>query len=89
MADQLRDTIPAFGDEASAVDQHAGLDNMSALTSTSFAKSWGEAGLLILVAMIVIGGIEVIVRAFDVPAYTFPKPSEIGDTREITSVRCI
>jgi NitT/TauT family transport system permease protein len=79
MADQLRDTIPAFGDDAATTDQHAGLDNMSALTSTSFARTWGEAGLLILVAVIVIGGIEIICRAFDVPAYTFPKPSAIGD----------
>lgn len=79
MADQLRDTIPTFGESSAEQDQHTGLDNMSALTSTSFAKTWGEAGLLLLVAVIVIGGIEVICRAFDVPAYTFPKPSEIGD----------
>ena len=79
MADQLRDTIPTFGDEIAEVDAPAGLSNLSGLTSTSFAKTWGEAGLLILVAVIVIGGIEVICRAFDVPAYTFPRPSEIGD----------
>jgi NitT/TauT family transport system permease protein len=79
MADQLRDTIPTFGDEAPELEAPAGLSNLSALTSTSFARTWGEGALLIAVAVIVIGGIEVICRAFDVPAYTFPKPSEIGD----------
>ena len=80
MADQLRDTIPTFGDDAADVSEApAGLNNMSALASTSFAKSWGEAALLLAVAVIVVGGIEIICRAFDVPAYTFPKPSEIGD----------
>src|SRR5690606_24616915 len=60
-------------------EQPAGIDNMSALASTGFARTWGEAGLLIAVAAIIIGGLEVLCRAFDVPAYTFPKPSEIGE----------
>ena len=79
MADQLRDTIPTFGEDSAEAEAPAGLSNLSALTSTSFARSWGEAALLIAVAVIVIGGIEVICRVGDVPAYTFPKPSEIGD----------
>ena len=80
MADQLRDTIPTFGDRtADETDSHAGLDNMTALTSTSFARSWGEAALLLIVAVVIIGGLEVICRVFEVPAYTFPRPSDIGD----------
>lgn len=78
MADQLRENIPTFGDDANGGDQEVSLTNMSALTSNSFAKNWGEVGILLLVAVIVIGGLEVICRAFDVPAYTFPKPSAIG-----------
>jgi ABC-type proline/glycine betaine transport system permease subunit len=79
MAEQLRDTIPTFGEKtADEVETHAGLDNMTALARTSFARTWGEAGLLIVVAIVAIGGLEMICRVFDVPAYTFPKPSEIG-----------
>jgi NitT/TauT family transport system permease protein len=76
MGDQLRDTIPTFGETAD-MNESAGLDNMSGLTSASFARSWGEAALLLAVAVILIGGLEVICRVFNVPAYTFPKPSEI------------
>ena len=40
MGNALRDNIPTFGDETSeAVD--VDLTNWSALTSTSFARSWG------------------------------------------------
>jgi len=77
MADQLRENIPTF--EQTNENQEVSLTNMSALTSNSFAKNWGEVGILLAVAMIVIGGLEIICRAFDVPAYTFPKPSEIGN----------
>lgn len=80
MASELRETIPTFGDEAKGETAEVGLSNWSALTSTNLAKSWGEVGLIAMVAIIVVGGIELICRAFDVPAYTFPKPSVIGST---------
>src|SRR5262245_36309377 len=77
MASELRETIPTFGD-AGAENQEVGLSNMSALTKTGFASTWGEALILMLVACGVIGGLELIVRVFDVPAYTFPAPSQIA-----------
>ncbi|MCC6792373.1 MAG: ABC transporter permease, partial [Thermomicrobiales bacterium] len=79
MATELRETIPTFG-EPSKEDVDIGVSNMSALTSTNVAKSWGEVLLLVVVAVIVIGGLEIICRAFNVPTYTFPKPSLIGST---------
>jgi NitT/TauT family transport system permease protein len=80
MATELRDTIPTFGQEAAPPEeQQVGLSNWSALTNTGVAKSWGEAALLVAVAVAIIGGIEAICRIWNVPAYTFPKPSAIGD----------
>ncbi len=77
MASELRETIPTFGD-ASADEQGADLTNWSALTGASVAKSGAEIGGLILVACLLIGGLEIAVRYFDVPSYVFPRPSEIG-----------
>ena len=79
MAAELRDTIPTFGQDADAQEAPAGLSNMSALATTNIAKSWGEAGLLVAVAVAIVGGLEIVCRVFDVPAYTFPKPSAIGE----------
>ena len=79
MATELRDTIPTFGQDPDAQEAPAGLSNMSALASTGIAKSWGEAALLAGVAVAIVGGLEIVCRVFDVPAYTFPKPSEIGE----------
>lgn len=79
MAAELRDTIPTFGQDADAQEPPAGISNMSALATTSIAKSWGEAALLVGVAVAIVGGLEIVCRVFDVPAYTFPKPSEIGE----------
>jgi NitT/TauT family transport system permease protein len=79
MASELRETIPTFGEEAAAAGgDDVSLTNWSALTSTGFARSWGEAGLIVLVAVLFVGGLEVFLRAANVPAYTMPRPSEIG-----------
>ena len=79
MASELRETIPTFGD-AGAEDQEVGLSNMSGLAQTGFASNWKEAIILVLIAVGVIGGLELIVRVFNVPAYTFPAPSAIGES---------
>jgi len=77
MASELRETIPTFG-EADAGEQGADLTNWSALTGASVAKSGAEIAGLILVAVLLIGGLEFAVQYFDVPDYVFPPPSEIG-----------
>jgi NitT/TauT family transport system permease protein len=79
MVSELRETIPTFGD-AGTENQDVVLSNMSGLTTTGFASNWQEAVILVLIAVGVIGGLELIVRVFDVPAYTFPAPSAIGQS---------
>lgn len=78
MASELRETIPTFGDEAKSETQDVGLSNWSALTNTGLAKNWGEVGIIIVVAVLVIGGLEVWCRLANIPTYTFPKPSLVG-----------
>ena len=61
MASELRETIPTFG-EADSGEQGADLTNWSALTGASVAKSGAEIAGLILVAVLIIGGLEFAVR---------------------------
>ncbi len=49
-------------------DGEVGLTNWSALTSQGFARNWGEVGLILLVAVVLIGGAEFAVRAFNIRA---------------------
>lgn len=79
MAVELRDTIPTFGDDAPAGEQTAGLSNMSALASQNLAGSWLEATALLLIAAVVIGGVEVGIKVFDIKSYILPPPSQIGE----------
>ena len=51
---------------------------MSALTSGPGIKSIGEVMAIVLVAVIMIGGTELLLHIFAVPQYVMPKPSEIG-----------
>jgi NitT/TauT family transport system permease protein len=80
MASELRETIPTFNQSEAEGSEEVSLTNWSALTSQGFARNWGEAFVIALFAVIVIGTIEVAVRVFNIPAYIFPKPSEIGTT---------
>lgn len=76
MATELRETIPTFN-QAEPEGGEAGLSNMSAMTSQSFAKSWGEAGLIALVAILLFAAAELAVRVFNIQSYIFPPPSAI------------
>src|SRR5205085_378746 len=79
MASELRETIPTFGKPGDqAGDSQVSLSNWSALSDTGFAKSGFEAIVIILVAVLVIGGLEVAIRAFDVKTYILPRPSQVG-----------
>ena len=78
MASELRETIPTFNQaEPESGGDDVGLTNWSALSNQSFAKSWGEAGLIALVAVALFAGLELAVRVFDIQSYIFPPPSEI------------
>lgn len=78
MASELRETIPTFGEAEGGGGEEVDITNWSALTSTGFARSWGEAFAILAVAVVFIGGLELFLRVAKVPAYTMPLPSEVG-----------
>jgi NitT/TauT family transport system permease protein len=80
MASELRETIPTFNQAQAEGDGEVSLTNWSALTSQGFARNWGEVGLILLVAVVLIVGAEFAVRAFDIQSYIFPPPSDIATT---------
>ncbi len=79
MATDLRETIPTFGKQAGTEQPgEVGLSNWSALTNVGFAKSGAEALVIALVAVAVIGGLELAIRGFGVKSYVLPRPSQVG-----------
>lgn len=71
------DTIPEFGKSGSGSGQ-VGVTNMSALTAGPGIQSARDVAIIALVAVFVIGGIELLLTLFAVPQYVLPKPSEIA-----------
>jgi NitT/TauT family transport system permease protein len=80
LASELRETIPTFNQADAEGDSDVGLTNWSALTSQGFARNWGEVGLILLVAVVLIVGAELAVSAFNIQSYIFPRPSDIATT---------
>jgi NitT/TauT family transport system permease protein len=77
MDSQLRDQIPTF-EKTAAVDRSVELTNLSALTSTlGGIRTWAEIGAIILFAVLVVGGTELLLRVLEVPQYIMPPPSMI------------
>jgi len=72
----LKDQIPTFekGDHAA---QEVGLSNWSALTSGPGIRTWLEVAAIALVAVVIVGGAELLLRVFEVPQYILPTPSLI------------
>jgi NitT/TauT family transport system permease protein len=76
MDSQLRDQIPTF-EKTAAVDR-VELTNLSALTSAlGGIRTWAEIGAIILFAVFVVGGTELLLRVLEVPQYIMPPPSMI------------
>jgi NitT/TauT family transport system permease protein len=76
MDSQLRDQIPTF--EKSSGDSSVELTNLSALTSTlGGIRTWAEIGAIVLFAVFVVGGAELMLRILEVPQYIMPPPSMI------------
>ncbi len=73
---QLRDQIPTFDKKESGGDQSVSLSNLSAFASGN-SRTFGEIAAIALVAVIIIGGAEFLLRALEVPQYVLPTPSEI------------
>lgn len=70
---ELSQTSSTNKDSAAPTD---GLTNWSALTSLDYAGT--QLAIIIGLAIAVVLGTELLVRALEIPTYVFPKPSEIG-----------
>src|SRR6185369_3255545 len=77
MPDQLMEKIPEFQKDSGVKPGEEGFIDWTALTSVPTANNAREAGIIILVAVIIIGGAELLIRLFQVPSYIFPAPSAI------------
>ena len=76
---ELGDTIPTFNQPAGAADHRVDITNLSALTSAlGGIRTWAEIGAIVLVAVLIVGGAEVLLRALEVPQYIMPPPSMIA-----------
>ncbi len=74
MAEEISAGTAPAEDKVSLRDE--GFIDWSALTSIDFAPT--QMAIIVGVAIVVILGIEIAVRAFKIPSYVFPAPSEIG-----------
>ena len=78
MDSQLRDQIPSFAAKPAASGGGVGLSGgLSALTAGG-GRSAFEVAIIVLVAVVIIGGCEILLTVFNVPQYILPKPSLIG-----------
>jgi NitT/TauT family transport system permease protein len=72
------DAVPEFSRSKSGDGQDVALTNLSAFSSGPGIQSAKEVAAIIAVAVVVIGGTEVLLRAFNVPPYIMPTLSSIG-----------
>lgn len=77
---QLADKIPTFerGRGNGQADQGVSITNWSALMGRGGARQFGEILAIILVAVVMIGGAEGLLRGLNVPQYVMPPPSAIA-----------
>jgi NitT/TauT family transport system permease protein len=71
----LRDTIPTFGRKEAP--QAVGITSLSAFDLGGHRTKL-EVLVIVLVAVVIIGGAEVLLRVFEVPHYILPTPSQIA-----------
>ena len=72
----LQDKIPTFGGKAQKADVSLS-GGMSSLMSGP-SRSAFEIFIIALVAVIIIGGAEIVIRLLEVPRYIFPPPSAMA-----------
>ncbi len=74
---ELRDQIPTFGEAKPAGDQSIGVANLSAFKGWGERRSAIEIVAIAVVAIVIVGGTEILLRVFEVPQYVMPPPSAI------------
>lgn len=72
------DVIPEFRKSKGAEGQEVSLTNLSAFSGGIGIKTTAEVVAIIAVAVLVIGGVELALRLFEVPQYIMPTPSAIA-----------
>jgi NitT/TauT family transport system permease protein len=72
------DAIPEFKAKPGGDGQDVGIANLSAFSSGPGIKSMAEVLAIVVVAVVLIGGAELLLGFFEVPQYVLPKPSEIA-----------
>src|SRR5690349_8243357 len=77
MSDHLMEQIPEFKKDSGVKPGEEGFIDWSALTNVPTAKNAREFFIIVAVAVLVVGGLEFLIRAFQVPSYIFPAPSAI------------
>jgi NitT/TauT family transport system permease protein len=70
------DAIPDFRTKAGG--DNVGIANMSAIAAGPGVRTFGEVAAIILVAIVIIGGTELMLVLFSVPQYILPRPSLIA-----------
>lgn len=72
----LGDTIPQFNkkEDATEVSIAGGLTGLMA----GGGRTWFEIAIIVLVAVVIVGGGELLLGWFEVPHYILPKPSQIA-----------
>jgi NitT/TauT family transport system permease protein len=76
--DLLRDNIPTFEKKPEGGSGGVSLSNWSALTAGTGVRTGAEVIAIIVTAVIIIGGAELLLRYFEVPQYILPTPSLIA-----------
>lgn len=74
----LGDRIPEFGKKGNASQEGSSIGNLSGLSGGVSIQSVQELFAIVAVAVLIIGGLELLLRAFDVPAFIMPTPSSIA-----------
>jgi NitT/TauT family transport system permease protein len=72
------DAIPEFKTRPGGDAQDIGITNLSAFSSGPGIKSMAEVLAIAVLAVVIIGGTEILLNVFEVPPYVLPKPSEIA-----------
>jgi NitT/TauT family transport system permease protein len=76
---ELGDTIPTFNQPADKHAREVDITNLSALTSAlGGIRTWAEIGAIAVVAVVIVGGAELLLRVLEVPQYIMPPPSMIA-----------
>jgi len=77
---ELGDQVPTFNTARGAASEGVGLTNWSGLTSMRSAANLGEVGLIVGFGVVIVGGVEILIRALQIPAVILVPPSVIFTT---------